>query len=346
MDTSGNPWYLVLVLGCVLALLGLRLPGGSSASKASPNKIGRKKRSTRSEVLTQAGGGSAAGNCGTHLSFSRTRLFVYFIAMVGLCGVALEVSIVEYNPTKPAAEITAWGRGTMPAVLPVNGIDVPESWLADAAGKTRTLVETRLAGALLGRVALLKAAVVHACVAAANLSTEPPDAATIIRETLEATVIEGSDAVKHDARINFRHSTEAALSAPPDLTPPSLTSGGGSTSPCGALPSSPPFSGSLPRCASFICADSFTLEVEQGKLEGADQAPFALYLPRVAHSVAHCTPLPSSYPDCLVCLSVPGSSAAPGGHPATRYGGRAPCKRGQRDHSSQIPSSVAHRVQD
>ena len=46
METSGSaPWYLFLVLGCLLALLGLRLPGGSSASKASPNKIGGKKRS-------------------------------------------------------------------------------------------------------------------------------------------------------------------------------------------------------------------------------------------------------------------------------------------------------------
>ena len=46
--------------------------------------------------------------------------------------------------------------------------------------------------------------------------TEPPDAATISRETLEATVIDGSDAVKH---FNLeRHSTEAALSAPPELT--------------------------------------------------------------------------------------------------------------------------------
>ena len=30
--------------------------------------------------------------------------------------------------------------------------------------------------------------------------------------------------------------------------------------------------GSRPRCASCICADSFTLEVEQGEEEGADQA--------------------------------------------------------------------------
>ena len=97
METSGSArWYLVLVLGCLLALLGLRLPGGSSASKASPNKIGGKKRSAHGEVLTQAGGGSAAGNCCTHLSFSRTRLFFYFIAMVGLCGVAFEVLIVKY----------------------------------------------------------------------------------------------------------------------------------------------------------------------------------------------------------------------------------------------------------
>ncbi|EOD37990.1 hypothetical protein EMIHUDRAFT_200360 [Emiliania huxleyi CCMP1516] len=45
--------------------------------------------------------------------------------------------------------------------------------------------------------------------------TEPPDAATISRETLEATVRDGSDAVKH---IDLeRHSAEA-LSAPPDLT--------------------------------------------------------------------------------------------------------------------------------
>ena len=71
----------------------------------------------------------------------------------------------------------------MPAVLPVNGIDVPESRLADAAGKTRKLVETRLAGALLlGRVASLKAAVV--CVAAAALhvgnAAAPPLATTVI----------------------------------------------------------------------------------------------------------------------------------------------------------------------
>ncbi|EOD07263.1 hypothetical protein EMIHUDRAFT_198648 [Emiliania huxleyi CCMP1516] len=57
--------------------------------------------------------------------------------------------------------------------------------------------------------------------------TEPPDAATIPREILEATVIDGSDAVKH---FNLeRHSPEAALSAPPDLT-----ASVGSTSPCGA----------------------------------------------------------------------------------------------------------------
>ena len=103
--------------------------------------------------------------------------------MIGLCGVAFEVLIVKYNLTKPAAEITARGRGTMPAVLPANGVDVPESWLADAAGKTRTLVETRLAGALLlGRVASLKAAVV--CVAAAALhvgnAAAPPLATTVI----------------------------------------------------------------------------------------------------------------------------------------------------------------------
>ena len=158
------------MLGC-LALLGLGQQS-SSASKAGPILVEGQKRAKNNEVVTPSGGDSFAGNCGTRLS--RTHFF-YFIAIVALCG-------VKYNPT---ADVAARGRGTMPAIPPVNGIDVPESWLADAAGKTRKLVETRLAGALpLGRVASLKAAVVHVCVAAAALhvgnAAAPPLATTVI----------------------------------------------------------------------------------------------------------------------------------------------------------------------
>ena len=105
MDTAGSaPWYRfvgTLVLGCLLTLFCLLRSGGSSASKASEGKK-RSKRAKKNAALTPTGGDSTAGDFGTHPSFSRTRLFFYFIAMVGLCGlcgVAFEASIVEYNLT-------------------------------------------------------------------------------------------------------------------------------------------------------------------------------------------------------------------------------------------------------
>ncbi|EOD30225.1 hypothetical protein EMIHUDRAFT_233205 [Emiliania huxleyi CCMP1516] len=112
-----------------------------------PNKVEGQKRSKnaeKDEVLTPAGG-SSAGVWQAPL--------IYLIAVLVLCGVASEASIMKYNATKPAAEINVLGRGTVPATLSVN---MPESWPASAAGKARNTGGLVGAGALLllGRVAL------------------------------------------------------------------------------------------------------------------------------------------------------------------------------------------------
>lgn len=145
------PWSrlmcALIMMGCILALLGLLRSGASStsASKAGPHK-GQKssKRAKKNRVLTQAGGGSTACICRALLSVCHTHLF-YFIAIVGLFVVAFEASIVKYNPTEPAAKINARGRGTFPAALSM--YIVPESWSPDAAGKAWRLVETGVIGA-------------------------------------------------------------------------------------------------------------------------------------------------------------------------------------------------------
>ncbi|EOD21936.1 hypothetical protein EMIHUDRAFT_255172, partial [Emiliania huxleyi CCMP1516] len=110
----GAPWSRLvgaLVLECLLALLCFQLrSGGSSASKVGPNKVEGQKRSKnaeKDEVLTPAGGSTP---------------LIYLIAVLVLCGVAFEASTMKYNAIKPAAEINARGRGTVPATLSVSTV--------------------------------------------------------------------------------------------------------------------------------------------------------------------------------------------------------------------------------
>ena len=64
-----------------------------------------------------------------------------------------------------------------------------------------------------------------------------------------------------------------------------------------SLPSE--FAGSRPRCASFICADSSTGEVEQGELERADQASRAA-ASRTANPSPRSPCLPHGMPLCAL----------------------------------------------